>query len=71
MEQPMTIRSVATQREDKEGYIVLLDAGDLAAWLRSDLHSGLSEWEVKLVRELADHIDMFAMGVLLNETDLV
>jgi hypothetical protein len=61
------IRGIATKRADDQGYIVLLDAGDLTNWLRQE--HALTTAELKVVYEVADHIDGFALEVLTGELD--
>lgn len=61
------IRGIATKRPAETGYIVLLDANDLANWLRKD-HS-LTTSELDVVLQIADHIDSFALEVLSGELE--
>lgn len=62
MSDTMNIRGVAVERNGDK--IVLLDANDLTTWLRGD-HPGLNEAEKSFCRQIADHVDTYAMGVLM------
>lgn len=69
MKDAQLIRGISCLREDASGYIVCLDANDLSLWLRSDCHPNLNEEQRKIVLEIADCIDFYAIQVVQDEHD--